>query len=302
MQIARVWRVCLCLTLFIVYPALGLRAQPASPVLVGAGDIARCGSDKAEATAKLLDKIEGNVFTVGDNAYANGTASEFSKCYDSTWGRHLKRTRPVAGNHDYGSPGAGPYFEYFRDNAGPAGRGYYSYNLGAWHIIALNSNQAAGSWGAAQESWLIKDLIAKPAVCTLAYWHHPRFSSGKNHGDHPHMANLFKILYDHGADVLIAAHDHIYERFASQNPGGKADPLGIRQFIAGTGGANLYKIETIKPNSEVRNNTAHGVLKFTLHPTSYDWEFIAIPGQKFRDSGTAQCSMQETDKRRSNGN
>ena len=285
-----------------VYPALSLRAQLPSPVLVGAGDIAVCGSSQSEATAKLIDHIEGSVFTVGDHAYANGKASEFLKCYDPTWGRHLKRTHPAPGNHDYGSPDAAPYFNYFRGNAGPVGRGYYSYNLGAWHIITLNSNRSARSWGVAQEDWLIKDLTANPTTCTLGYWHHPRYSSGKNHGDHAHMQNLFKILYEHGTDVVIAGHDHIYERFAPQNPEGKADLLGIRQFIAGTGGADLYKIGTIKANSEVRNNTAHGVLKFTLHPTSYVWEFIAVPGQKFRDSGTAQCSTQKTDKRWRNGN
>jgi hypothetical protein len=279
-----------------------LPAQPTTAVLVGAGDIARCRRAQAETTAKLIDNIEGSVFTAGDNAYANGKLSEFLKCYDPTWGRHRKRTRPSPGNHDYDAPDAGPYFEYFGGNAGPAGRGYYSYNLGAWHIISLNSNPEAKSWGAAQESWLIDDLKANPAICTLAYWHHPRFSSGKTYGDHPHMANLFKLLYDHGADVVISAHDHIYERFAPQNPEGKADPTGIRQFIVGTGGAKLYKIGSIKPNSEVRNATAHGVLKFTLYPRSYAWEFIPIPGDKFHDAGTAACSMQETDQRRANGN
>jgi hypothetical protein len=287
----RLRRVCFSFALLSAYPALDLRAQSAPPVLVGAADIARCGRAQAEATAKLLDKIEGTVFTAGDHAYPNGTPTEFLTCYDPTWGRHRKRTRPSPGNHDYDMPDAAPYFEYFGASAGPAGRGYYSYNLGAWHIIALNSNPGASSWGAAQENWLIEDLKANPAICTLAYWHHPRFSSGERYGNHPHVANLFKILYDHGADVIIAGHDHIYERFAPQNPAGKADPLGIRQFIAGTGGARLYRIGTIKANSEIRNTAAHGVLKLTLHSTSYDWEFIAIRGQKFRDSGAAQCSL-----------
>jgi hypothetical protein len=293
MKLPRLLNLCFSLSLFIVYPWAGLCAQPETAVLVGAGDIGKCGSVQAVATAKLIDKIEGSVFTAGDNAYPKGRQSDFLRCYDPTWGRHLKRTRPVPGNHDYGSPNAGPYFAYFAANAGPAGRGYYSYDLGAWHIVALNSNREAKSWGAAQERWLDDDLKANPAACTLAYWHHPRFSSGNKHGNHPYMGNLFKILYDHGVELVISGHDHIYERFAPQNPAGKADPLSVRQFIAGTGGASLYKIGTIKPNSEERNTTAHGVLKFTLLAKSYVWEFIPIPGQTSRDRGTAQCSTQE---------
>jgi hypothetical protein len=291
MQMTQFRRLGLALGLFVACAAPGVAAQPAPAVLVGAGDIARCGRAGAEATAKLLDSIEGTVFTVGDHAYPYGTKNDFLNCYDPTWGRHRKRTRPSPGNHDYHVPDAAPYFEYFGANAGPAGRGYYSYNLGAWHIIALNTNPGASSWGAAQENWLIKDLRQNVAVCTLAYWHHPRFSSGARYGDQLHVANLFRILYDHGVDVLISGHDHIYERFPPQNPAGKADPLGIRQFIAGTGGARLYSIGTIKWTSEVRNTTAHGVLKFTLHATRYDWQFISIAGQRFRDGGTAQCSL-----------
>jgi Calcineurin-like phosphoesterase len=293
MQMPRLFSLCLSLSLFLIYPWEALCAQPKTAVLVGAGDIGKCGSVQAEATAKLIDKIEGAVFTAGDNAYPKGRQADFLRCYDPTWGRHLKRTRPVPGNHDYHSPQADPYFAYFGANAGPAGRGYYSYDLGAWHIVALNSNREAKSWGAAQERWLDDDLTANPASCTLAYWHHPRFSSGNKHGNHPYMGNLFKILYDHGVELVISGHDHIYERFAPQNPAGKADPLGVRQFIAGTGGAGLYKIGTIKPNSEVRNTTAHGVLTLTLLAKSYAWEFIPIPGQTFRDRGTAQCSTQK---------
>lgn len=296
------------LALFFVFAAPAVPAQSASPVLVGAGDIARCSRSQPEATAKLLDGIEGTVFTAGDNAYPTGTRADFLNCYDPTWGRHLERTRPSPGNHEYDVAGAAPYFEYFRENAGPPGRGYYSYKLGAWHILSLNSNTNAKSWGAAQEQWLVEDLKANAAACTLAYWHHPRFSSGEKYGDNPHMANIFRILYDHGADVVVAAHDHMYERFAPQDPAGKADPLGIRQFIAGTGGARLYGIGTIKANSEARNNTAHGVLKFTLHATSYDWEFVPIPARwfapwrSFRDSGTGQCSVEEAGTRRRAGN
>jgi hypothetical protein len=258
-------------------------------MLVGAGDIASCDMDKAEATAKLLDKIAGTVFTAGDNAYPKGTSQQFIECYGLNWGRHKQRTRPTLGNHDYESEQAAPYFKYFGVNAGPAGRGYYSYDLGPWHIMALNSVINAASWGKPQEDWLAKDLAATTAACKLAYWHHPYRSSGKNHGNSPHMRNLFTILYRYGVDVLVSGHDHIYERFAPQDANAKADARGVRQFIAGTGGALLYEIGSIQSNSEVRNNVTHGVLKFTLHANSYDWQFVPIAGQNFSDRGSANC-------------
>jgi len=271
-----------------------LLAQSGGAVLVGAGDIADCDRRRGEATAKLLDGIAGTVFTAGDHAYPNGTTREFVECYGVSWGRHRNRTRPAPGNHDYSSPQAAPYFKYFGANAGPTARGYYSYDLGAWHIVSLNSNSNAASWGAAQEEWLREDLKANSASCVLAYWHHPRFSSGKNHGDHPHMNALYKILYQHGVSVLVSGHDHIYERFAPQNPEGKGDGNGVRQFIAGTGGASLYRIGAVKPNSEVRNGSSHGVLVFTLQASTYDWEFIPVAGQSFRDRGSAGCVASNT--------
>jgi acid phosphatase type 7 len=280
----------LALNVFVTaYPAT-LSSQPLTPVLVGAGDIAGCGDREAEATAKLLDGIAGTVFTVGDNAYPKGREVDYTRCYEPTWGRHRNRTRPAPGNHDYETPQAAPYYNYFGDLAGPSGRGYYSYNLGTWHIISLNSNTNASSWGKVQEEWLRKDLAENPVPCTLAYWHHPSFSSGNEHGNSPFMFALLKILYRHGVSALISGHDHIYERFAPQDPEGKADPKGIRQFVAGTGGTRLYKIGTIKPNSEVRNIMAHGVLKLTLKASGYDWEFVPISGQTFSDRGTASCS------------
>jgi len=276
-----------------------LWANPASPVLVGAGDIATCVGDRAEATAKLLDKIDGTVFTVGDHAYPNGTEQQFARCYDRTWGRHRERTRPSPGNHDYDTDRAAPYFEYFSASAGTLGRGYYSYKLGVWHIFSLNSNTVARYWGAAQEQWLIQELSASTSNCTLAYWHHPLFSSSTAHGNQPHMRRLFKILYAHGTDVVLAGHDHIYERFAPQNAEGRADPRGIRQFVVGTGGERLYGIGRPRPNSEARNAAEHGVLKLTLRPQGYDWEFIPVAGGKFRDSGSSKCLAQSSSKRRS---
>lgn len=272
----------------------GSAGAQANPVLVGAGDIARCGSgvpadSRPEATAKLLDTIPGTVFTAGDNAYPDGAVEDFQSCYTPTWGRHRARTRPSPGNHDYNQTDAAPYYAYFGTNAGPSGRGYYSYNLGAWHIISLNSNIAAETTSA-QGVWLRADLATHRAACTLAYWHHPVFSSG-DHGNDPHMQEIWQILYTFGADVVLNGHDHNYERFAPQTPDGEADPAhGIREFVVGTGGASLRAFRsTPEPNSEVRERRTYGVLKLTLRPNGYDWEFVPIAGQTFRDVGSAAC-------------
>jgi acid phosphatase type 7 len=256
-------------------------------VLVGAGDIANCNGNEA-ATALLLDAIAGTVFTTGDNVYPIGAAAEYANCYEPTWGRHKARTRPSAGNHDYGIAGAPHYYNYFGASAGPAGLGYYSYELGDWHIVVLNSNIARGA-GSVQEQWLRNDLAANTKPCTLAYWHHPLFNSGASHGNDPSQAALFKALYEHHADVIVNGHEHIYERFAPQNVNGQADPNGPRVFIVGTGGVPFYGIGTVQPNSEVRNNTTHGVIKFTLKANSYDWQFVPVAGRTFTDSGTASC-------------
>ncbi|HEU5097776.1 MAG TPA: metallophosphoesterase [Roseiflexaceae bacterium] len=258
------------------------------PVFVGAGDIALCGSDGAEATARLLDGIEGMVFTLGDNAYEAGTPEQFRDCYDPTWGRHKARTRPSPGNHDYGTPGAAGYYDYFGEQAGPERRGYYSFDLGAWHIVSLNSEIAAGP-ESAQAQWLRDDLAAHPAACTLAYWHKPLFSSGSVHGNDPHMRAIWQILASAGADVVLGGHDHVYERFAPQDADGAADPQGMREFVAGAGGSNLYGIGQVQPNSEVRGTGTFGVLKLTLHATSYDWEFVPVEGGAFSDAGSAAC-------------
>src|SRR5688500_384922 len=287
----------LTFSMFVVFFASGIGsltplsgsvlAQSGDPVFVGAGDIANCGRTQDESTAQLLDSIAGTVFTLGDSVYLDGTLTQFNDCYEPTWGRHKNRTKPAPGNHDYNTAGAAGYYEYFGAAAGDPTKGYYSYDLGAWHIIALNS-QTTQSAGSAQEQWLRSDLAANPNVCTLAYWHRPRFSSGQ-HGNATITQALWQALYDYGADVVLSGHDHTYERFAPQNPSGQADPNGIREFVVGTGGAGLYSFITIQPNSEVRNNTSHGVLKLTLHSTSYDWQFIPIAGQTFSDSGSDNC-------------
>ena len=263
------------------------------PVLVGAGDIAKCTVTGDEATAALLDNIAGTVITLGDNVYDSGTATEYSNCYGPSWGRHLSRTRPTPGNHEYGTTNASGYFGYFGAAAGDPAKGYYSYDLGAWHIIVLNSNSSCTTIscaaGSAQDAWLRADLAAHTNVCTLAYWHHPRFNSGAAHGNNTAVANFWNALYAAGADVILNGHEHVYERFAPQTPSALADPNGIRQFTVGTGGASHYTFGTIQPNSEKRDGNTYGVLKLTLHATSYDWEFVPVAGATFTDSGTGSC-------------
>ena len=267
---------------------------PGSEILVGAGDIAVCGSSGDEATSNLLVDISGTVFTLGDNAYSNGSASDYTNCYDPSWGRVKSRTRPAPGNHEYQTANASGYFGYFGSAAGDPAKGYYSYDLGDWHIIVLNSNSSCTTIGcaagSAQEQWLRADLAANTKACTLAYWHHPRFNSGATHGNNTAVAPFWNALYEYGAEVILNGHEHVYERFAPQAPNATPDAAaGIRQFTVGTGGAGLYSFSsTIQPNSEVRNNTSLGVLKLTLRSGGYDWQFIPATGT-FTDSGTGSC-------------
>lgn len=258
------------------------------PVFVGAGDIANSGSGDTQ-TAALLDGIPGTVFTTGDNVYDNGTAAEFSSYYEPTWGRHKSRTRPSPGNHDYNTSGASAYYSYFGSVAGPSGRGYYSYDLGNWHVVSLNSNISMSA-GSAQEQWLRADLAASGKPCTIAYWHHPLYTSSSNHAPSTSTRPLYQALYDYNADVVVWGHNHVYERFAPMNANGAADSSrGLRSFVAGMGGASHYAFGTIQPNSEARNSDTYGVLKFTLHSGSYDWQFVPVAGKTYSDSGTASC-------------
>jgi len=262
-------------------------------ILVGAGDIADCKDlSGAEATAKLLDHVSGTVMADGDLAYPDGTKENFV-CYDKTWGRAKSRTRPAPGNHEFHSSGATPYFDYFGAAAGDPKAGYYSYELGKWHVIVLNSeclDVGGCEAGSPQDKWLRGDLAAHPATCTLAYWHKPLFSSGGAHGNDLTVKPLFQALYEANADVVVNGHDHDYERFAPQDPEGAPDSKrGIREFVAGTGGKNLRPFGEPKPNSELRDATAFGVLKLTLKPNSYEWQFIPQAGKSFTDSGSGNC-------------
>ena len=262
-------------------------------VLVGAGDIGVCGETTDESTANLLDQIPGVVFTTGDNVYNDGSAKQFSSCFQPSWGRHRDRIRPAPGNHDYETDDARGYFGYFGTAAGDPAKGYYSYNLGAWHIVVLNSNcdQIGGCEAESEQArWLAADLAATPTRCTLAYWHHPYFTSGGNHKPEVAMRPLVEMLYTAGADVVVAGHNHNYERFGKQDPAYDPDDArGIRAFVVGTGGASLYDFGTTAANSESRTDDTHGVLKFTLDPESYRWEFVPVPGKTFTDEGTDNC-------------
>ncbi|WP_405094084.1 DNRLRE domain-containing protein [Micromonospora sp. NBC_01392] len=270
---------------------------PPSPdnILLAAGDIASCTTDRDEDTARILDNQPGTVATLGDSVYESGTTAEFANCYQPTWGRHKARTRPAVGNHEYLTANAAPYFAYFGVAAGPAGLGYYSYDLPGssdWHIVVLNSNCAKVGGcqaGSAQERWLRADLAAHPSRCTLAYWHHPLFSSGERQA--PNVLPLFQALYDAGAEIVLNGHAHQYERFAPQSPDRTADPArGIREFVVGTGGRSLQSdFGTVAPNSEVRNGTTYGVLRLTLYNGGYDWRFLPVTGQTFTDGGSGTC-------------
>jgi hypothetical protein len=283
----------------IIPPSIRPQASHSAPakdqtaILVGAGDIADCKDlAGAEATAKLVEQIPGTVMVPGDLAYPDGSKENF-ECYNKTWGRVKSRTRPSPGNHEFHASGATPYFDYFGAAAGDPKSGYYSYEVGSWHIIVLNSEcQDVGGChaGSPEEKWLRADLAAHPTPCTLAYWHKPLFSSGGAHGNDPEIRPLWQDLYEANADVVVNGHDHDYERFAPQTPDGTADSArGIREFVVGTGGKSHRPFGTIKPNSEVRDATAYGVLKLTLKPNGYDWQFIPEAEKTFTDSGSGTC-------------
>ena len=268
-----------------ILPALvtALSLLVPAPTLVAAGDVASCRSSGDEATARLVAGITGTVAVLGDAIYERGTAAELRDCY--SWRAFRRRTRAALGNHEYGAGTAAPAIAYF----GLPARGYYSYELGSWHVVVLNSNcgPAGGcELGSRQQRWLSADLAAHPAACTLAYWHHPRFSSGL-HGSDPTMAALWQTLSLAGADVVLAAHDHHYERFAQIG--------GIRSFVVGTGGRSHYPVvrRLTRPRSVALDARTYGVLRLTLREASYDWRFMPVAGTSFRDEGFAQCHHRE---------
>jgi hypothetical protein len=265
----------------------------AEATLLAVGDIGSCDSTGDEATAALLRDVPGVLATLGDTAYPDGSTADFARCYAPAWGRYRDRTRPAVGNHEYQTAGARGYFGYFGAAAGDPSKGYYSYDLGTWHIVVVNSNcGAVGGCGAgsAQERWLRCDPARGGRRCTLAYWHHPLFTSGAVHPGSTAMRPIFRALYDAGAEVVLTGHNHQYERFAPQTPSGRADPArGVREFVVGTGGASHYRFGAIQPNSQARDATTYGVLRLTLRPTGYDWRFLPAAGGHFTDAGSASC-------------
>lgn len=288
--------------------ANGSPAGAADPVIAAAGDIACSPTDpgynggngtatrcQQRATSDLLVGAGlAAVLPLGDIQYPSPTAANLKAVYDPTWGRVKSITRPVLGNHE--SAGAS-YFDYFNGPgaangpAGPRGRGYYSFDVGSWHLVALNSNCTSVSCGSGsiQEKWLRADLAAHPAACTLAFWHTPRYSSGHD-GSHVTLSAFWRNLHAAGAELVLSSHSHDYERFAPKDAAGKVSPSGVRQFVVGTGGAFMTGLGTSRvAGSEVRQNTTFGVLKLTLHPTSYDWRFVPIAGGGWTDSGSGQC-------------
>lgn len=263
-----------------------------------AGDIANCRKrrpedSKAAKTAELIasrlaNDAEAAVLTLGDHTYPVGLLSEFTGCYDPTWGQFKERTYPSPGNHEYYTPRAVGYYGYFGRAAGPNRSGYYSFNLGKWHIVSLNS-YLKPEQHQAQLEWLKADLATNQTRCTLAFWHHPRYSSG-GHGNNPQIDDAWQILYAAGAELLLSSHDHNYERFAPQDSNGQHDEQrGIRQFVVGTGGASLTPLRFRKPNSEVSDNSSYGVLKLVLKDAGYEWEFLPVEKNGFTDSGAALC-------------
>jgi len=281
------------------------RPDTATRVIAAAGDIAcdptggafHGGRGTADAchmravSDLLLDLDPALVLTLGDNQYENGTLTKYRRSYAPTWGRLKARTRPSPGNHEYNTKGAAGYYDYFGSRAGNRATGWYSFDLGAWHLIALNSECAKiGGCGATspQVRWLRADLAAHPTACTLAYWHKPRFSSGQ-HGDDPAFGAFWRALDAAGADVVLSGHDHDYERFAPQSPAGRPDPKGIREFVVGTGGKTHYGFRTIRRNSQVRNTGTFGILELRLAPGRYSWRFRPEPGKTFSDHGSGRC-------------
>jgi hypothetical protein len=259
-------------------------AQPPKAVtLLAAGDIATCGDDGDERTATLLDTLPGTILALGDTVYEKGSDEEYAQCYAPSWGRHLSRTRAVLGNHEYGTPGAAGYFRYFGARAGPRRAGYYSFRLGAWRIVVLNSNCApAGGCetGSPQQRWLARVLAAADERCTLAALHHPPLSSGL-YGSDRSLADLWRTLQRARVDVVLAGHDHHYERFAQRS--------GLRAFVVGTGGRTLRPTLLPRRGSQVRQSRAHGVLELTLGADRYSWRFRSVAGAGFHDAGTTRC-------------
>jgi hypothetical protein len=273
----------------------GGTSTPPAPTIVSAGDIAGCGgttSGEFQTAALIEGQPNATVLSLGDHAYPNGTPAEFANCYGPSWGRFKDRTRPIPGGHEYNTPGAAGYYGYFGAAAGDPSKGWYSYDLGEWHIVALNAvcDKVGCEAGSEQEQWLRQDLADHPTACTMALLHEPRFSSGAVHGGTTDMEPFWEALYEHGAEVVLSGDDHLYERFLPQTPYGDLDTAtGITQFVVGSGGFYLYDFAPTEPNSSYRLNTTYGVIKMTLESDGYSWKYLRTDGAPTTDSGSAGC-------------
>jgi hypothetical protein len=247
--------------------------------VIAVGDMVCPRSLACIDTSSLVDALKpAAVLALGDLQYERGELADFQDVYEKTWGHFKSITHPSPGNHEYATPNAAGYFAYWRVEP------WYSFDVGGWHVVSLNSNcKPAGGCerGSPQERWLRADLSAHSAKCILAFWHHPRYSSGY-HGDDPSMEGLWQALAEGGADLVLGGHDHDYERFAPNR--------GIRQFVVGTGGRSLYPVLGREQGSEAENHDTYGVLKLTLRPSNYDWEFVPASESKFSDSGHTECT------------
>ncbi len=289
---------CRLLALLICLQAVTATAAPENTVIPAAvvqvvlvaGDVAQCNVRGAQLTADVIQKMpDAIVLAPGDLAYENGSAKDFARCYDPSWGKFKDRTWPAPGNHEYGTPGATGYFSYFGSRVGAPDKGYYSIDLGQWHVVALNSNIDADV-DSAQIAWLRKDLAANSGSCVLAFWHHPRYSSGF-HGSHRRMQATWETLHEHGVSIVIAAHDHHYERFVPLDAQGNQTATGgLRSFVVGTGGSRLYNFGLRGEHSVAWHGATWGVLKLTLHADSYDWEFLSAQPTTFQDKGSSSCA------------
>jgi hypothetical protein len=265
-------------------------AARADAVVVAAGDVGDCSRSTDTAVGDVIRaETAATVLALGDLAYDDGTLTQFRNCYDPAWGSFKARTRPVPGNHEYRTSGASGYFTYFGSVAGPSGRGYYSFDLGDWHVVALNSAQVnRQGLDSTQLDWLRADLAATTKRCILAYDHHPWRSSGEHGPTGGSVSTMASILHEQGVTLLLSGHDHDYERFAPMTPSGTTSASGVRQFVVGTGGSHVDPFGTIRAGSQARSRT-HGVLRLTLKATGYDWRFLPVAGKTYSDFGSGTC-------------
>ena len=268
------------------------RPPDGSVIVVAAGDISGAKNTGQSLTANVVESLRPDaVLVLGDGQYPNGALEDYQQNYDPTWGRFKNLTWPVPGNHEYKSKAVG-YFTYFGVRAGNAAKGYYSFDLGDWHLVALNTNHDCLDVACDAESeqlmWLEADLAASPKKCTLAYWHHPRFNSG-SHGDFTRADAIWKVLEQHGVELVLNGHEHFYERVGPVDPTGARAERGIVQLTVGTGGIGFSPFKTLHPASDVRQNTELGVVRLRLGPKDWESDFVGVPGSTFLDHASGAC-------------